>query len=64
MIGIIDSDIGGKGIEKEIRRLLPKTKIVYFRDSKNFPYGTKSVRQVNLILEKNCRFGDTDHLQK
>lgn len=54
MIGIIDSGIGGKGIEKEIRRLLPKAKISYFRDQKNFPYGTKSVSRVNQILAKNC----------
>lgn len=53
MIGIIDSGIGGKGIEKEVRKLLPKVKIIYLADSQNFPYGTKKVSDLNKILELN-----------
>jgi glutamate racemase len=56
MIGIIDSGIGGRGIEKEIRKLLPEAKIIYFADSQNFPYGTKPVRVLHRILEKNIAF--------
>lgn len=59
-IGIIDSGIGGKGIEKEIKKLLlaspaggPKVKIIYLADSKNFPYGTKKIAELNKILAKN-----------
>lgn len=55
MIGIIDSGIGGKGIEKEIRRLLPKIKIVYLADRKNFPYGTKKIKVLHKILAKNIQ---------
>lgn len=53
MIGIIDSGIGGKGIEKEIRKLLPKVKIIYLADTKNFPYGTRKISVLHNILEKN-----------
>lgn len=53
MIGIIDSGIGGKGIEKEIKKLLPNVKIEYFADNKNFPYGTKKVSVLHKILENN-----------
>lgn len=53
MIGIIDSGIGGKGIEKEIKKLLPKVKTAYLADTKNFPYGTKKVRKLNKILADN-----------
>jgi len=53
MIGIIDSGIGGKGIEKEIKKLLPKVKTEYLADTKNFPYGTKPVKKLNQILLNN-----------
>lgn len=56
MIGIIDSGIGGKGIEKEIKKLLPLVKIIYLADRKNFPYGSKKVSILNQILEKNIEF--------
>lgn len=52
-IGIIDSGIGGKGIEKEIRNLMPEAEIIYFADTENFPYGTKEVEELNRILERN-----------
>jgi len=53
MIGIIDSGIGGKGIEKEIKKLLPSVKLFYLADTKNFPYGNKRISTLNQILEKN-----------
>lgn len=56
MIGIIDSGIGGKGIEREICKLIPNVKIIYFADTKNFPYGEKKTKELNLILEKNIKF--------
>lgn len=55
MIAILDSGIGGKGIEKEIKKLLPKVKIAYLADTKNFPYGTKKISVLHQILEKNIK---------
>lgn len=53
MIGIIDSGIGGKGIEREIKKLLPDATIKYLADTKNFPYGTKPVKLLHQILLAN-----------
>jgi glutamate racemase len=53
MIGIIDSGIGGKGIEGEIKKLLPNVEIEYLADTKNFPYGTKTVKVLRQILSRN-----------
>lgn len=53
MIGIIDSGIGGKGIEAEIKKLLPHVEIKYLADTKNFPYGTKPVKVLHQILSRN-----------
>ena len=53
MIGIIDSGIGGQHIADEIKKLLPMTEVIYFRDRQNFPYGTKQAKDLNRILEKN-----------
>ena len=41
-IGIFDSGIGGLSVVKEVQRLLPGEKIVYFGDTARLPYGTKS----------------------
>lgn len=42
MIGIFDSGVGGLSVFNEIRRLLPAEQLLYFADTKNFPYGNKS----------------------
>mgnify|MGYP005845530259 CR=1 FL=1 len=53
MIGIIDSGIGGKGIKKEIKKIIPGEKIFYIADRKNFPYGTKKTQVLNKIIAFN-----------
>jgi glutamate racemase len=50
MIGIIDSGIGGKGVETELKKLLSKAKIIYLGDNENFPYGDKTAKVLNHIL--------------
>ena len=42
MIGIFDSGIGGLSVYREIRKLLPEEKYVYFSDNAHCPYGEKS----------------------
>lgn len=42
MIGIFDSGVGGLSVFREIRRLLPDEKYIYYSDSANCPYGEKS----------------------
>ena len=43
MIGIFDSGSGGLSVLREILRILPKEKYVYYSDNANCPYGEKSV---------------------
>ncbi len=42
MIGIFDSGAGGLSVYREIRRILPSEKYIYFSDNANCPYGDKS----------------------
>jgi len=41
-IGVFDSGIGGLTVVKELIRLLPNERIVYFGDTARVPYGNKS----------------------
>lgn len=42
MIGIFDSGMGGLTVLKALREKLPSADVVYFGDTKNAPYGSKS----------------------
>lgn len=42
MIGIFDSGVGGLSVFREIRKVLPGEKYVYFSDNAHCPYGEKS----------------------
>jgi len=55
-IGIFDSGVGGLGIFKEIKRFLPSENILYLADSKNCPYGEKTVEEIKKICKKNTQF--------
>ena len=62
-IGIFDSGVGGTSIWKEIEDLLPNENTIYLADSKNAPYGNRSVDEIislcvkntELLLELNCK---------
>ena len=45
-VGVFDSGVGGISVLKEMVALLPEEDFVFFGDSANAPYGTKSIRQV------------------
>ena len=55
VIGIFDSGMGGKTVEAEILKLLPKAKIIYLADTAHFPYGEKSPAELQKICEDNVR---------
>lgn len=42
MIGIFDSGVGGLSVFREIRKILPEEKYIYFSDNAHCPYGEKS----------------------
>ena len=48
-IGIFDSGIGGTTTLKEIQNILPNEDIIYYADSKNNPYGSKTKEELELI---------------
>ncbi|MBT7037301.1 glutamate racemase [bacterium] len=55
-IGILDSGLGGLSILKEIVEILPNESIIYFADSKNCPYGEKSLTEIKKITTKVIEF--------
>lgn len=62
-IGFFDSGVGGISVLREAVKLLPKENFVYFGDSKNAPYGVKSVEEVkeltfsafDFLISKNVK---------
>lgn len=52
-IGIFDSGVGGTSIWMEIHQLLPSENTIYLADSKNAPYGYKSIDEVIALSIKN-----------
>ncbi len=62
-IGVFDSGLGGLTVVKEIKKLLPKEKIVYLGDTARVPYGTRSketiiefaIEDVNFLLKNNVK---------
>lgn len=45
-IGVFDSGLGGISVACEIRKGMPNEQVLYFGDSANAPYGTKTPKQV------------------
>lgn len=60
-IGVFDSGLGGISVVREIVKEMPAEKIVYFGDSANAPYGTKTPQQVRdlsfAIVERFVNMG-------
>ena len=62
-IGIFDSGIGGVTVLKEIMKIIPNEKFIYFSDSKNNPYGDKKDSEIKtrcdeitkFLIEKECK---------
>ena len=49
-IGIFDSGIGGTTTLKEIINILPNEDYIYYSDTKNNPYGSKSDEELYKIV--------------
>ena len=48
-IAVFDSGVGGISVLRALVRVLPEENFLYFGDSKNAPYGTKSTQQVKRL---------------
>ena len=55
-IGIFDSGAGGLSVARVIMEYLPDADIVYFGDSKNLPYGDKSLEQLKSYSKNAIEF--------
>lgn len=55
-IGVFDSGLGGLTILKTLSRTLPKEKLIYFGDTVNVPYGSKSKTAVTHFSLDIARF--------
>ena len=60
-IAVFDSGVGGISVLRHLRRVMPGEKYLYFGDSANAPYGTKTKEEVRHLTfaaaEQLCRQG-------
>lgn len=54
-IGVFDSGLGGLCAVRELEKLLPKERIIYFGDTGRVPYGTKSDEIIKKIRRAGCK---------
>jgi glutamate racemase len=62
-IGFFDSGVGGLSVMREAVAIMPNENFIYFGDSKNAPYGIKTLEEVkkltlnavDFLLEKNVK---------
>ncbi len=62
-IGIFDSGLGGLTILKTLSRALPKEKLIYFGDTVNVPYGSKSKKAVTRFSLDIAKFLESQHVK-
>lgn len=55
-IGVFDSGVGGISILRELVKLMPNENYIYFGDSANAPYGTKTLEQVVELVSEDARY--------
>lgn len=48
-IGVFDSGVGGISVLRHLGRLMPRERYLYFGDSANAPYGSRSTQQVRKL---------------
>ena len=58
-IAVFDSGLGSLSIIKAIQKI-SKSKIIYFADQENFPYGQKSQAQLSRIIKNSIKLLDKE----
>jgi len=48
-IAVFDSGVGGISVLKELMRIMPQEQFIYFGDSANAPYGTRTTEEVRVL---------------
>ena len=55
-IGFFDSGVGGLSVLHEAIKLMPNENYIYFGDSKNAPYGVKTLEEVRSLTYEAVEF--------
>ena len=55
-IGMFDSGVGGLTVLKEFQNMFPNENIIYYGDTKSFPYGNKSKENIINLSKKGIDF--------
>ena len=48
-IGVFESGVGGVSVLRDLVRLLPRERFIYYGDNKNAPYGTRSEEEIRAL---------------
>ena len=48
-IAVFDSGVGGISVLRQLRKLMPGEKYVYYGDSANAPYGSRTAQEVRSL---------------
>ena len=54
-VGVFDSGVGGISVLKELVKIMPNENYIYFGDSANAPYGTKTLEEIKELTVKNAK---------
>ena len=55
-IGVTDSGVGGISVLRELVALMPNENFIYYGDSKNAPYGTKDLQEIQRLTCADAEF--------
>ena len=55
-IAVFDSGIGSLSVIKELQREMRHENLIYLADKQNFPYGTKSRKELRIIIRDTIRY--------
>ena len=62
-IGVFDSGLGGLTVVKELKKVLPNERIVYFGDTARVPYGSKSKEVIVRYSKEIVKFLKTQDVK-
>lgn len=55
-IGVCDSGVGGTSVAKQLMKILPHERIIYFGDTARVPYGPRPVAEIMQFMEEIMEF--------
>ena len=56
LIGVLDSGVGGLSVLSELVSIMPDKNYIYFGDTKNMPYGTKTPEEIHFFTKEILKF--------